>query len=152
MDMSDIHGIFSARVRGIQGRNPEAHLALVNWGAWSRDRRGIFPVQIVPPRMWEEATSGLPDGYAAVKDAQEDDGLQAKAERSEEEPYNELQGAILDERINSPMICEEVSRALVIAYVHFSTPEYQYPVRAGCGQDAFCERLEAGLRFVGRFV
>lgn len=148
--MNDLVDIFPARVRGLQAIYPEAHQALCNWAAWSRDRAGIFPAQIVPPPTWNEATSGLPEGYAE-EETRADDGLQAKAERAEQEPYNELQGAALDQRINSGMLCPEVARSLVIAYV-WTIPEYQFPARAGCLPDHFCERLETGLKFASRFV
>ena len=151
MNMRDLADLFPARVRGLQAIYPEAHRALVNWGLWSRDRAGIFPVD-ARPSVWDQFKADENEAWG------EDDAekmvaetIPIKAERAEDGPYNELQGAILDERINSPMLGRDVSRALVVAYV-WVIPEYQYPSRGGCPPDHFCERLEAGLRFVSRFA
>ena len=140
--------LFPVRVRGLQGLYPDAHLALVNWGLWSRDRAGIFPID-ARPSVWDQFKADENEAYGA--EPEESQGPAEKAERAESDPYNELQGAILDERINSQMLSRDVSRVLVVAYV-WTIPEYQMPARAGCLPDHFCERLEGGLRFVGRFV
>ena len=149
MDISDL---FPARVRALQAIYPESHIALVNWGMWSRDRRGIFTVDVLPPPTWNEATSGLPEGYADAGEKQ-DDGLAAKSERAEDEPYDELRGHILDERLHHPGGPAQLIReALSVAYVRRDIHEAQYPRAAGCIQDQFLERLEAGLQFASRFL
>lgn len=147
MDQS-IPDLFSLRVRGLQGIYSEAHQALINWGCWSRDRAGIFPAD-ARPSVWDQFKADENEAWGDVPE--ESKGPAEKAERAEEDPYNELQGLILDERINSPLLCRDVSRALVVAYV-WTIPEYQMPARAGCLPDHFCERLEAGLRFAARFA
>ena len=147
--------LFPLRIRDLQSRYPREHQALVNWGAWSRDRRGIFPPEIVPPKVWdqfkrdENESWGEKDDATVVVESAEPD----KAERAEEEPYNELHGLQLDERLHGyGGLSEAIRGALKAAYVRRDIHESQYARAAGCGQDAFCERLEAGLVFVGRFV
>lgn len=146
--------LFPARVRGLQGIYPEAHRALVNWGLWSRDRAGIFPID-ARPSVWDQFKAdeseawGEDDAEKMVAEA-----VHVKAERAETEPYEELDARDLDARINEfAALAEFVKDVLVTAYgARGYIPEHQYCRSAGCGQDAFCERLEAGLRFASRFV
>lgn len=159
MNLSDIHAaheaMFVERVRILQDNHAKAHAALVNWGCWSRDRRGIFPVQITPPKVWDQFKADENEAWGEVQDAPESQGAteEAKAERAEDDPYNELQGHQLDERLHGyGGLSEAIRIALRVAYVRRDIHESQYPRAAGCGQDGFLERLEAGLMFCERWV
>lgn len=161
--MNDMADLFPARVRGLQAIYPEAHLALLNWGAWSR-HDSERPQGIHSPTFYESAKIeewGEKDDEDVV--VVETSGP-AKADARDEEPYNVTSGGDLDSRIHGAGgLPDFVRLVLRVAYV-YTVPEAQY-VReakaigwrwqlndAGCNEDAFCERLEAGLRFVGRFV
>jgi hypothetical protein len=111
-------------------------------------------VQITPPRVWDEFKPDENESYGEVtEETTIVEQTEVKAERAEEEPYDELQGTILDERMHSPGgLAMEVRNALKVAYVHRYVLEANYPRQAGCSQDAFLERLEAGLRFAQRFL
>lgn len=156
----DWREIAAARIRALQGLHADAHAALLNWGAWSRDRRGIFPA-LAAPAMWDQFRRDGTEGYAeegeGVKpgDTEPVETPPAKAEAAEREPYQELPARILDERMHGPGgLGNEIRRALRIAYVSVDIPEYQFPHLSSCGGsvDRYCERLEEALRFVGRFV
>lgn len=159
MNLADIHvaeeAMFVERVRRLQDEHARAHQALVNWGSWSRDRRGIFPVQITPPKVWDQFKAdeneewGVIDDKTVLVESAEPD----KAERAEDDPYNELQGHQLDERLHGyGGLGYEVRIALRVAYVRRDIHEIQYPRAAGCGKDGFLERLEAGLKFAERWA
>jgi hypothetical protein len=151
MDQSDA---FPIRIRLLQADFQKAHAALINWGLWSRDRRGIFPVQITPPRVWDEFKPDENEAYGEItEDTQVVEQSETKAERAEDDPYDELQGTITDERLHGyggPS--QTIREALRIAYVRRDIHEGQYARAAGCVHDQFIERLEAGLRFMARFV
>jgi hypothetical protein len=151
MDQSEI---FPIRVRSLQADFPQAHQALVEWGSWSRDRKGMAPPPIQPPRIWDEFKPDENESYGEVtEETTIVEQTEVKAERAEDDPYDELQGTILDERMHSPGgLAMEVRNALKVAYVHRYVLEANYPRQAGCSQDAFLERLEAGLRFAQRFL
>lgn len=157
MDMTelDFEAIFVNRVRDLQGRHSAAHVGLVNWGKWSNDRGGIYPPDIVPPRLWNEYQSSKWTADEIDEEAgRAEQHEPAKAERAEREPYDELSGRSLDARINERGVLPEfVKDALVIAYgARGYLPEGRYTTQAACSHDAFLERLEAGLKFVARFV
>lgn len=154
--MDDWREVAAARIRGLQGIYTEAHEALRNWGAWSRDRRGIFPT-LTPPAMWDQFKRDGTEGYAdeGEREPEAVETPPAKAEAAEREPYQELPARVLDERMHSPGgLNNEIRRALRIAYVSVDIPEYQFATLASCGGnvDRYCERLEEALRFVGRFL
>ncbi len=153
MNMADID-TFPLRVRALQDMYHQAHQALICWGAWSRDRRGIFPAEIACPSLWDNFKRDETDAYGDEDAAPAEVPHEtAKAERADEEPYNELQGRSLDERLHWPGgPNQEIRRVLRIVYVMRDTHESLYPRAAGCSHDAFCERLESGLLFAGRFV
>jgi hypothetical protein len=142
-------------VRSMQERYGSAHLALTNWAKWSRDRKQIGP-RDSKPHIWQEAATSKFDDFGDIQDAIPQNRLAAddrKAEYADEEPYNEREGAILDERIHGPGgLLNEVRHLLRIAYVTRDVPEYQFPRACGCPPHAFLERLEAALVFVGRFA
>lgn len=149
MDLSEV---FVAQVRGLQSIYAEAHAALLNWGAWSLDRRGIGPVEVVTPGYNRDYRS-TPEEYGA-EPTQAPEAPAERADPIEHRPYDALAAHILDERLHSPGGPNvEQRRAIKIAYCSRSVPEYQFPTFPGCtSQAAFLERLEAGLRFAGRFV
>jgi hypothetical protein len=148
MDLSEV---FVAQVRGLQAIYAEAHAALLNWGAWSLDRRGIFPT--MSPPGWAQqyrASEGEEWGEEQATKAVE---APVKAEAPDRPPYNEKAAIELDERLHAPGGPNtEQRRAIKIAYCSMDIPEYQFPSLSGCtSQDAYRERLEACLVFVARF-
>lgn len=147
---------FTEHVRALQAIHSEAHEALLNWGRWSRDLKRVFPPGIPESPTFREATPSKFGDFADDSDLLRVEVVaqtETKAERSEEEPYDERSGALLDERIHGygglPIFIREVLKA---AYVSREVPEEQFHRMAGCSRDAFRERLEAGLIFVRRFV
>ena len=151
MNMADL---FPARVRGLQAIYPEAHDALLNWGIYSRTRYWPGPVD-ARPSIWDEfkPDENEPWGEVTKDTLKAEQEAPAKAERPDEEEYSERDGQILCERLHGPGgPGEEIMRTLHTAYVRRDIHESQYTNAAGCGQDAFCERLEAGLRFAARFA
>jgi hypothetical protein len=141
----------TARIRGLQEIHREAHAALQNWGWWSLDRRGIYPHQ-TGPSIYGGYRSGDYDEEELDLDPERLE-IDAKAEAAPRQPYDGKSAEILDERLHhagGPSL--EVRRVLRIVYVSHEIPEYQMPRMAGCTLDAFCERLEAALRFTRRFI
>ncbi len=143
---------FIQRVRSLQSRHDRAHAALLNWGHWSADRRGIFP-SLAPPRVWNqfkrsEVQEWGEEGAPAV-------AIQAhpiKPEPREISPYDERTALVLDERIHGyGGLGLDHKRALRIAYVSREVPEDQFPRAADCSEDGFCDRLEICLLFVSKF-
>ena len=153
-DSVDMSEVFTAQVRALQAMYPEAHEALVNWGRWSRDRRGIFPAE-GRTHIWDAFDRAEWDrtGYGDQEaDEQRLEVGDRKAERLEEE-YDEKAGFDLDERIHSPGGLPDYLRLVIrAAYVTRETPEDQFPNMCGCTPQAFMERLEMCLAFTGRFV
>lgn len=143
---------FIQRVRNLQFLHTRAHVALVNWGHWSADKRGIFPT-LRPPGLWnnfkrsevEEWGEETAPTLSLVREP-------IKAEPREKDPYDERTALVLDERIHGyGGLGLEHKRALRIAYVSREVPEDQFPKAAGCSEDGFCDRLQACLTFVERF-
>ena len=150
MDLSEV---FTAQVRGLQAIYPEAHEALKNWAAWSRDRSGIFPAGITAPSLWDQFKRDENEDWGEEQPQVQVPEAPVKAEAAEKQPYDERAGVILDERIHGPGGLPEYQRlVLKVAYVSTALPEDQFPRACGCPPHAFTERLEAALRFVGRFV
>lgn len=146
--------ILTARIRALQAIYKPEHDALCNWAKWSRDERGIRPVEArtsIYDQMneddragWGEETDQPPIYRLTVR---------VKSERPEEENYDLKSAEILDERIHgNGGLASEIQHLLRIAYVTRDVPEYQFPNRCSCSWDGFCERLEEALRFVSRFV
>lgn len=156
MDMTDE---FPVRVRSLQADFAAAHRALMNWGAYSRDRagfqRGITKSQALSQYRYNEEE----EGYAPPPDPNDHKLIliktdaPAKAEKVQDEPYDERAGMILCERIHGPGGLMLDARPVIrVAYVFRDVPEYQYPYRLGLLPDAVLERLEMGLRFAARFA
>lgn len=145
--------IFPIRIRLLQETHQPGHLALVNWGLYSRDRYWPGPAD-ARPKLWDEFKRDENDPYG--EDVAEDlrvPQAEIKQERAEDDPYDEKAGAALCERLHGPGGPDKDVRGILrIVYVYRYVREEQYTRQAGCSQDAFCERLEAGLRFAGRFV
>lgn len=144
----------TVRIRALQAMYSVEHLALVNWGLWSMDRSGLFPT-VSRPSVWDQFKRSEGDDYGEEKDHAE--RIQypgpAKSEAPEREPYDERAAVILDERMHHPGgLAVHVREAIRVAYVSREVPDEQFPRLTGCSVDAFCERLEGALLFVGRFV
>ena len=151
MDMADL---FPARVRGLQAIYPEAHRALVDWGVWSRTLVG-FERGIGRQGVWFQGKADENEAYGELEAEGEIQIVEAPAcqERLDEEPEDGKRCYLLDERMHRPGgLGTEVRNALKIAYIKRYIPEFQYPRAAGCSPDAFCERIEEGLRFARRFI
>lgn len=145
--------MFPIRVRSLQGDFSPEHWALVDWGIWSRTLVG-FEKGIGRQTVW---TQGKPDETDPYGDIEGGEVVIVDApavnERIEESPEDPRRCYMLDERMHAPGgLSVEVRRALKAAYVRRYILECNYHREAGCSQDAFCERLEAGLRFVRRFI
>lgn len=149
--MADGPDLTTARIRALQAIYQDAHEALRNWGLWSLDLRKVYPTQ-KPPSTFRDYRSG--EDYGDEDLALEPTRLDApaKAEAAPREPYDQKTAEVLDERIHAPGgLPVEIRTALRVAYVSRETIEPQWPGFAGCNLDAFCERLESGLRFARRF-
>ena len=145
-----------ARIRALQSIHATAHAALLNWGAWSRDKRGIFPT-VAPPGVWDQFAPNPADieGWASsdAPPAEPPTDAPAKREAPERPPYQERPAIVLDERLHHPGgLCVETRHVLRAAYVSEEIPEDQFHTMCGCSTDAFCERLESALLFVARFT
>ena len=143
------------RIRGLQDHYPKEHHAFRNWGAWSSDRRGIFPKEKPGPLGGMFDRGGCdPEGWGEESERTNNVILlPQKAERAERIPYDEKSAVLLDERIHSAGgLNVEVRKVIRVAYVTREIPEDQFPRFAGCLIDAYCERLEAALLFARRFV
>lgn len=150
MDHSDQIQI---RIRDIQGSYPDEHWALVDWGVWSRTFVG-FGQGVGRQSIWSQ---GKPDETDAYGDVEENAPVvvdaPAKNERVDESPEDPRRCVVLDERIHAPGgLNVETRHAIRAAYVLRYVLESQYHRAAGCSPDAFCERLEAALKFVRRFI
>ena len=152
--------LFPARVRGLQGIYPEGHGALINWGAYSRDRAG-FQRGISSPQTSKDYryTEGDEEGYGDPPEDSEHrlilirTDAPAKAEKVQDDPYNERDAAILCERIHGPGgLLLDARRVLKVVYVLRDIHEHEYPYRTGLLPDTVLERLEMGLRFAARFA
>lgn len=145
--------VLIGRIRGLQELHHEAHAALRNWGHWSADRRGIFPTQ-APPGIWDEFKRDENEAYGDEQPpAVTAEAATAKAEHLPTPEYDERKAVELDERIHGAGgLPTDFRHALRTAYVSREVPEEQFPRLSGCGDDAFCERLESCLLFVGRYV
>lgn len=148
LDQQELEAI---RIRALQDRFPVEHEALLNWGAWSRDRKGMYPA-LSQPKMFEQYVHDETEGYGEESEpAYTENVVMVKAER-EEETYDEKSAIALDERIHQGL-AEYLRIALRTAYVDGGPREGRYYVYANCPTpDAFLERLQAGLAYVGRFV
>lgn len=152
MNMRDLP-MLTLRVRALQEIYADSHAALIHWGDWSWDRRGIFPT-LAPPAMWDQYQNN-------ENDRLEDDELpipiqlpvKAKAEPAPTRDYNERIAVALDERMHGPGGLPDYIRLVArTAYVSREIPEQQFAKLCGCTDDAFCERLEALYVFARRFV
>jgi hypothetical protein len=152
----DMAAIESQRIRDLQGRFHAEHLALLNWGIWSRDVRGIYPSIarcLIFDNFIHDDTEGWGDCSNEGNDRSQIENTPAKAERSEEEPYDEKSALELNDRINAPQLSECLKRVLRTAYVDGGSAEHRWYVYADCSTpDAFLERLEASLNYVRRWV
>lgn len=150
MNRLDGNEILIAQIRALQAIHAQAHEALKAWGAWSMDRRGIFPT-MSPPGLWDQYRAAEGEEYGEEpKEAPL--AIPVKSEGPETPPYDEKLATVLDERMHGPGGLAMFQRHVVkIAYATRELPEYQMPRQAGCTEDAFRERLEAALLFVGRF-
>lgn len=145
----------TARIRGLQAIYAKAHGALISWGRWSMDRRGIFPREAKPSLNYnrdEKEDYGeetFPDEERLARIA----STPIRSSPADRLPYDEKTALVLDERIHHPGgLGVEVRRCLRIAYATREIPESQFSQRSGCLPHIFCERLEEALRFVGRFI
>lgn len=151
MDMTDE---LPVRVRSLQAAYNSAHRALLNWGAYSRDRagfqRGLTRSQVLNQYRYNEEEEGYAEEGVLILIRTD---APAKAERVQDEPYNERDAANLCERIHGPGgLILDARPVINIAYVARDIPEYQYPTLTGLLPDAVLERLEMGLRFASRFA
>jgi hypothetical protein len=154
MTRTEENEIQTARIRMLQAFHFEAHQALTQWGLWSMDRRGIYPT-LSQPGMWDQFKRDGTEAYGDEANAVVVAAVgPAKAERPDHEDYDEKLAVRLDELMHGAGgLAEYVRRCVKTAYATREVPEYQFPLFSNCSTlDQFCERLEAGLRFVARFA
>jgi hypothetical protein len=148
--------IFAGQVREIQAAFPLAHDALINWGAWSRDRQGIFPC-LARMSLWDEAdTEKFEDfaeegeqGAAVVPQAE------VKAEAANDEPFMEREAVELDRLMHSPDF-PAIWRKCIAAAYFARVLEYQLPREATyirpremrLSHDSYLAFLDGALRFI----
>lgn len=144
---------FVGRVRNLQETYPEAHASLTNWGNWAADLRGVFPKQ-TPPGLWNQFKQSEVQEWGEEQAPQRNVvPFPVKAEAAPRRRYDAKTAVILDERMHGPGgLNVETRHCLRVAYVSHEVPEAQFPTLSGCSDQAFCERLEAALKFVHRFV
>lgn len=145
------------RVRDMQGRYSKEHRALVNFGRWCGDRRGVFPKQPacnLGPHYKPDTTDA--EGYGDTEQApQKVEPLEPRRPiPCDRLPYDEKTALILSDRMHQAGgLSKEVLRSVKVAYVTREVPEEQFWKMAGCSHpDHFLERLETALRFVARFI
>jgi hypothetical protein len=154
MNLSDIRAVedmlFTAKIRELQGHYSRAHAALLNWGAWSRDRSGIYPTLSAPGLFRQYDSSDWvaeeADEQAGFREQQE-----VKPEPREREEFDERAGDELDTFLHRTFGYAP-RRCLLVAYV-ISVPEYQYPRHASTrgivhNHDSFSEMFAQVLRQV----
>lgn len=149
----DHAAIETQRIRDLQSRFHVEHAKLANWGLWSGDMRGVYPV-MKPPSVWNSFKRSLVEEWGDEPGVESEFGryTEVKAERVEQKDYDEKAAIALDERMHSPGgLGEEVRVAIRVAYMTKELPEYQMPRHSGCGIDAFLERLEVAYLFARRF-
>lgn len=152
MNRMDLSELFTAQVRGLQSLYPTAHRALTNWGLWSMDRAGIFP-SLSAPSMWDQAIHSKFGDFADEADdrAGYAEQTEFKAERIEQEPFDEKSANELDEWLHEGCGTEDerfpwsIRRCLIVAYVTREVPERDFPRLSKCGHDDFLARLESVL-------
>lgn len=146
-------------VRAIQGLYPEAHQALENWGRWSywgdigrpKDARN---------HQFDEAQKSKFDDFGEEKEYDAAERYQpniviVRAERVEEEPYDEKAALVLDARIHGPGGLPDYLKSIIkAAYYWREIPEDQFHLHCNppCQPSTFRERLEDCLIFVARYV
>jgi hypothetical protein len=154
MNLADFDTL-TAEIRAIQSLFPEAHAALQNWAAWSRDcapasGRGIKPSPVF--REYRSSDYDEPDTETEVTIVP----APVKAEAAEKEPYDQASAEILDDRIHGPGgLPETYKRTIRVAYYVRGIMERQMPYACGwkAGQEhRFMEDLSAALAFVRRFA
>lgn len=156
MKRAEAAELFTAEVRALQGIYPDGHKRLRNWGAWSRDRSGIFPT-LSPPGLWAEAICSKFDDFADegdLKKAEEDKRYvtqtgDGKSERAETEPYDEKEANELDDFLHKRFPWN-VRKCLMVAYVTLELPENQFPHHACCTHPTFLANLSLVLSEVER--
>lgn len=146
--------VFVAQVAALQNMQMKAHAALQNWGAWSRDR-GVGP-RMARQHLLDQHDGDL-EGYGEDGDVlQRVEPQEAAKMERKEETYEEKPAVILDERIHgSGGLPASIRMVLRVAYIDGGPDvgKWWSDGRADCAVPGhFLERLEAGLKFVGRFL
>lgn len=145
----DWREVFNAEVRGIQAQYPKAHEALRNWGLWSRERGGIFPV-LAKPSWTEFYRADRDETHDELEDVTVVHQLEVKAERVEMPRSDERQGEEIDIRVHAIRFPSIWRRVLKAAYVTVEIPEYECPRQAAVGHQGYLMFLDGALAFVER--
>lgn len=153
----DLEEIERHLVREVQGMYPKEHQALINWGRWSRDRRGIYPAGVTAPSIWQDAPTSKwefdddPEEYSPHIPIV----AAAKGDRPEGEDYDEKSAVALDERIHGYGGLNETMRSVLeVAYLTRSVQENRFHKLCNppCQPATYRERLEDCLIFVSRWI
>lgn len=161
MNLADVDqdAIERELIRALQDLYQAEHAALIQWGRWSRDRRGIYPPGVVPNPMWDAAPTSKWQFDAPEPEAEEYRPhipfVAEKGDRPEDEDYDEKQAVALDERIHGPGGLGEALRScLEVAYVTRYVQEHRFHRLCSppCQPETFRDRLAECYAFVSRFI
>lgn len=145
------------RIRQLQADHEDAHRAMLNWGRWAGDRRGVFPGSnpkcSLGPFFKPQAGEVYGEGDVNARPEKVTPLEPFRGQPRERIPYDAKAAVILDERLCGGLISLEVMWAIRTAYVSREIPENQFYALSNCSTpDQFLERLGTALRYVRRFL
>jgi hypothetical protein len=153
MNMADLD-TFTAEVRALQMLYRDAHQALTNWAAWSRDCAPPCGYGVKPSPIFREYRAS---DYEDIEDAPTT-AVEApvKAEAAEREPYDQTAAEVLNDRIHGPGgLSTTLRQTIRVAYFMRGILERQMPYACGWKQGQehrFREDLADALAWVRRFA
>jgi hypothetical protein len=153
MNMADLD-TFTAEVRALQMLYRDAHQALTNWAAWSRDCAPPCGYGIKPSPVFREYRAS---DYEDADELANLATLEApvKAEAAEKEPYDQTAAEVLNDRIHGPGGLSPDQRQVIrVAYYVRGLLERQMPYACGWKQGQehrFREDLADALAWTARF-
>jgi len=143
---------YTGLIRSIQSAHQDAHLAMRQWGAWSRCTGAVPGLTngVTAPGLWWQASPGDPSDWAEPGDQ----GVARRAQReikpepAERELYDVRLGERMDRIIHAegfPAVWRLIARTAYIARLL----EYQFPGAARMSHENFARQLGAMLDHLG---